>query len=187
MAAELFAVKGVANTTVRDIGNAVGILSGSLYYYFESKEAMVAEILSDYLRVRLEECIRISEEYPDPRERFEELLRTEFREVDEHRWAAQIYQQEFRHLLSLPAEVQDVARGVRHHWLAAINEGVEQGQFRSDINQELFHLFARRASNLVHSWVGALSVPQELGKKYSVDVMAQEIIEILMNGYATAD
>ena len=49
-AAELFARKGVSATTVREIADAVGILSGSLYHHFESKDAIVAEILAGYLR-----------------------------------------------------------------------------------------------------------------------------------------
>jgi AcrR family transcriptional regulator len=39
--AELFATRGVAATTVRDIGEAAGLLSGSLYHYFPSKDAIV--------------------------------------------------------------------------------------------------------------------------------------------------
>ena len=46
-AAELFATRGVAATTVRQIADEVGILSGSLYHHFESKEAIVDEIISE--------------------------------------------------------------------------------------------------------------------------------------------
>jgi AcrR family transcriptional regulator len=46
IAAELFAQRGFKNTTVRDIADAAGILSGSLYHHFDSKESMVDEILS---------------------------------------------------------------------------------------------------------------------------------------------
>src|ERR1700730_5741620 len=56
LAAELFAKQGVDRTTVREIGNAVGMLSGSLYHYFESKEAIVTEIVTGYLEARLEQC-----------------------------------------------------------------------------------------------------------------------------------
>ena len=49
LAAELFAERGVRTTTVRDIADAAGILSGSLYHHFASKEAMVDEILRGFL------------------------------------------------------------------------------------------------------------------------------------------
>src|SRR6202046_4782388 len=48
-AAELFAQKGFRATTVREIADAAGILSGSLYHHFDSKESIGAELLSDFL------------------------------------------------------------------------------------------------------------------------------------------
>src|SRR3546814_3574040 len=47
--AELFARKGVATTTVREIGDAAGVFSGSLYHYFKSKNAIVAELMRGFI------------------------------------------------------------------------------------------------------------------------------------------
>lgn len=44
-AAELFLRNGYAQTSLRDIAAAVGIKAGSIYYYFDSKEALLTEIL----------------------------------------------------------------------------------------------------------------------------------------------
>ena len=182
-AALLFATKGVANTTVRDIGKAVGMLSGSLYYYFDSKESMVAEILTNYLQARLEECEYIAEEFPEPRSRIEELLRTEFRDADEQA-AAQIYLQEYLHLPDLPVEVRDAARGVQRCWVAAIEEGVRRNVFRKDIDREIFYFLARISTSLAHHLVGALSDPQPLGKRHRTKDIATDTIEILLDGFA---
>ena len=38
LAASMFAERGLRATTVRDIADAAGILSGSLYHHFDSKE-----------------------------------------------------------------------------------------------------------------------------------------------------
>jgi AcrR family transcriptional regulator len=43
-AAKLFAASGV-RTSLKDIAEACGILPGSMYYYFESKEALIAELV----------------------------------------------------------------------------------------------------------------------------------------------
>ncbi len=48
-AAALFATKGIAGTKVRDIADGVGILSGSLYHYFPSKDAIAELIVTQYL------------------------------------------------------------------------------------------------------------------------------------------
>jgi AcrR family transcriptional regulator len=48
-AAELFARQGVAATTVREIADAAGILSGSLYHHFTSKDEIVDAVVSSFL------------------------------------------------------------------------------------------------------------------------------------------
>jgi AcrR family transcriptional regulator len=49
LAGELFAQKGFRATTVREIADAAGILSGSLYHHFDSKESIGDEILSSFI------------------------------------------------------------------------------------------------------------------------------------------
>ena len=49
LAAAMFAERGLKATTVRDIADSAGILSGSLYHHFKSKEQMVEEVMRDFL------------------------------------------------------------------------------------------------------------------------------------------
>src|SRR6059036_2078150 len=46
-AASLFASSGL-RTSLRDIADAAGILPGSLYHHFESKEAILVELMRRY-------------------------------------------------------------------------------------------------------------------------------------------
>jgi len=48
-AAEVFAEQGYNATTVRKIADHAGMLAGSLYYHFDSKESMLEEILRTFL------------------------------------------------------------------------------------------------------------------------------------------
>lgn len=50
-AAILFAERGYAATSVRDIGERVGLLGGSLYYYIKSKDALFVKINDTALQV----------------------------------------------------------------------------------------------------------------------------------------
>ena len=56
---------GFKNTTVRDIADAAGILSGSLYHHFDSKEAMVDELLDSFQTELWEEYDAIEASRPD--------------------------------------------------------------------------------------------------------------------------
>lgn len=45
-AARLFCARGYASTSLRDIAAATGMKAGSLYYHFESKEALAESVLA---------------------------------------------------------------------------------------------------------------------------------------------
>ena len=45
----MFAERGLKATTVRDIADSAGILPGSRYQHFKSKEQMVEEVTRDFL------------------------------------------------------------------------------------------------------------------------------------------
>ena len=47
-ATELFALKGFAAVTMRDIASTVGIKTCSIYYFYESKEAIIEDVLSRF-------------------------------------------------------------------------------------------------------------------------------------------
>ena len=49
VAAQLFAAKGYEETTIREIGDAAGILSGSLYHHFQTKEEMLHDLLRGFI------------------------------------------------------------------------------------------------------------------------------------------
>ncbi len=49
-AARLFSERGFHATSMRDIAKAVGMLSGSIYYHFESKEEMLLAVYEEGVR-----------------------------------------------------------------------------------------------------------------------------------------
>ena len=82
ISANLFADRGLKSTTVRAIATAAGIKSGSLYYHFESKEDIAAEIMArfaDDMIKGYDEAITASE---NALERLELLIRSAFRTLD---------------------------------------------------------------------------------------------------------
>ncbi|MCH4272873.1 TetR/AcrR family transcriptional regulator [Kerstersia gyiorum] len=70
-AAALFAERGYAATSVRDIGERVGLLGGSLYHYIKSKEALFVNIHDMALQVAEDRINAAVAPHEDPWRRLE--------------------------------------------------------------------------------------------------------------------
>jgi AcrR family transcriptional regulator len=65
-AAELFAGRGYAATSTRMIAEMVGVRQASLYYHFDTKEQILAELLESTVRPSLDYAGRLSEQGLSP-------------------------------------------------------------------------------------------------------------------------
>jgi AcrR family transcriptional regulator len=145
IAASLFATKGYRNTTVRDIADAAGILSGSLYHHFDSKESMVDEILKTFQDELFGRYDEILASEADARSRFEEAVRASVEAIDEHPHEVAIFQNEADHLsqterFAYLAERKNQSREV---WMTLLRDGVSEGQLRDDLDLDLVYRFVR--------------------------------------------
>lgn len=72
--AALFASRGYAATSIGDIAQACECSKSRLYHYFDSKEAILAHMLTEHVDKLLEGCHRALKTHADPVERFEVLV-----------------------------------------------------------------------------------------------------------------
>ncbi|MFB7498752.1 TetR/AcrR family transcriptional regulator [Streptomyces sp. NPDC056161] len=169
-AAEVFAAQGYNATTVRKIADAAGMLAGSLYYHFDSKESMVDEILSTFLDELRERYDAVLAAGTGPRETIEALVTESFREIDRHRAAVAIYQKESKHLQSLPrfAYLADSQQKFENAWLGTLERGVATHTFRADLDVRLTYRFVRDTVWVAASWYrpGGQHSPEEIARQY---------------------
>jgi AcrR family transcriptional regulator len=177
-AAELFAARGVQSTTVREIGDAAGILSGSLYHHFCSKDEMVIEILRSYVDDLLERNRDVVARFgDDPEKCLAALIRASLESVDRYRSACTIYQHDYNYLRALPryGEIARPIRQVGRIWMQVLTDGATRGVFRSDIDPRLLQFFARDAiTNAVH-WF-----PND--DRYDLDTVAEACAAVFLQG-----
>src|ERR1043165_5167579 len=102
LAATMFAERGLRATTVRDIADSAGILSGSLYHHFSSKEEMVDEVLRGFLDWLFDRYRQIVDTEPTPLERLKGLFLASFEAIEHRHAQVVIYQDEAKRLGSLP-------------------------------------------------------------------------------------
>jgi len=73
--ARLFREKGYEKTTVRDIAAAAGMQAGSWFYYFKTKQEILAAIMEQGMARSLHDLEAIAAQSLAPREAFQQLVR----------------------------------------------------------------------------------------------------------------
>ncbi len=177
IAARLFAERGFRNTTVRDIADAAGILSGSLYHHFDSKESMVDEILQTFQQELFASYDDVLASDLPARQKIEAAVRLSFEAIDEHHHEVAIFQNEADDLggfdrFGYLAERNAQSRNV---WLTLLTEGVETGVLRPDLDLELTYRFIRDTVWVAVRWYRP-------GAKLSHHDIADQYLTILLDG-----
>jgi AcrR family transcriptional regulator len=170
LAATMFAERGLRATTVRDIADSAGILSGSLYHHFSSKEEMIDELLRGFLDWLFERYHQIVETEPNPLERLKGLFMASFEAIATRHAQVVIYQDEAKRLSSQPrfAYVEERNREQRKMWVEVLNQGIAEGYFRPDIDVDLIYRFIRDTTWVSVRWYqpGGPLTAEEVGRQY---------------------
>jgi AcrR family transcriptional regulator len=145
LAAELFAEKGFRATTVREIADAAGILSGSLYHHFDSKESIGDEILAGFLDDVLGGYRQAVATDDDPRATIERIVRSSATTLTEHRAALTMLQNDWNHFSAQPrfAYLRTAMHEIEQIWVTQLEAGKAAGIFRADLDARLTYRLLR--------------------------------------------
>jgi TetR/AcrR family transcriptional regulator, cholesterol catabolism regulator len=180
IAAELFAQKGFRATTVREIADAAGILSGSLYHHFDSKESIGDEILSGFINDVLADYRAAVSCAGSARVVLEQIVRTTSGTLSRHRaalgmlqndWSYFSTQARFGYLRKAVAEIEST-------WITQLERGKESGVFRDDLDPRLTYRLLRDVLWIPSQW------PASAGG-YSSDQVADGFLRLLFDGIAS--
>ncbi|HMG25606.1 MAG TPA: TetR/AcrR family transcriptional regulator [Acidimicrobiia bacterium] len=177
LAAKIFADKGYASTTVREIADAAGILSGSLYHHFDSKESMLDEIMHGFLDRTVTQYRATVAEGGDPLEMLRALVREAFGSLGENPAALAVMINEFNFLVQFPhfAYLREGAEETERLWVGVIDDGMRAGMFRSDIDPRMIYRFMRDAIWISVRWYRP-------DGRYRPEEVADFYLELLFDG-----
>ncbi len=171
----MFAERGLRATTVRDIADGAGILSGSLYHHFSSKEEMVDEVLRGFLYWLFTRYGEIMDSETNPLERLKGLFMASFEAIEHRHAQVVIYQDEAQRLSTQPrfSYIEDMNRRQRKMWVEVINQGIDEGYFRPDLNVDLVYRFIRDTTWVSVRWYrpGGPLTAQQVGQQYLAIVL----------------
>lgn len=177
VAAEIFARKGFVNATVREVADASGILAGSLYHHFDSKEAMVDEILSTFLTALVARYEAVIEAGDDPETTLRRLVHTLFTGLSENRSAITLAHNDSYYLQQLPrfAYLEATGDRIEAMWVGVLQRGVDGGTFRADVDLALVWVFIKGATWATVQYLTA-------GGRTASDAIADTYLEVLLGG-----
>ncbi|MEU4831862.1 TetR/AcrR family transcriptional regulator [Streptosporangium sp. NPDC023615] len=184
LAAELFARKGFQATSVREIAKEAGILSGSLYHHFDSKETIVDEVLTTFLDDLVGRYRAALEAGGDSRTILSEMVRIGFSTLEPHRAAITVMQNDWNYLRSLPGDRFDyLVRAedeVERMWVEQIKLGQAAGLFRADVDPKLTYRMIRDTIWVAVRWFRP-------GGRLNTAGLAEHYITVLFDGLATGE
>lgn len=174
-AAKVFQTKGYHAATVQDIADAVGILKGSLYHHFKSKEDLLYLIVKEPIARLYERMTDIAGSDLPASEKLRRAIRTQLEAFDQHHPHLFVYLRErdemkrrFREQFKLSPKQYEQC------WQQILREGMKSGEFRPDLDVQVVSYGLLGMLNWLHNWYdprGRLSV-REVGDQLAALALA---------------
>jgi len=174
-AAKVFRTKGYHAATVRDIAEEVGILKGSLYHHFESKEALLYLVVKEPIGQLYRTIAEIAAAKAPASEKLRRAISAHLEAFDRH----------YPHLFVYLREREAVKRRFREKigfspkeyercWQQILREGIESGEFRPNLDIQVASYGLLGMLNWLYKWYdpkGRLSV-QEVAEQLTALALA---------------
>lgn len=177
VAADLFARKGFEATSIREIGDAAGILSGSLYHHFKSKEEMLHDLLKGFVG----KLVPIYDEVVSSGAKVDKtlagLLEAGLKISLDNSPELTIVMQERKFLSRHPEfrYVNDAMQDVERIWYGVLQEGLRSGAFRKDLDMNLVLRALMDLMSSTASWYTPSS-------RYTLEQVINNQVSLLFNG-----
>jgi TetR/AcrR family transcriptional regulator, cholesterol catabolism regulator len=178
-AAEIFYRKGYADTSVQDVADAVGILKGSLYYYIDSKEDLLFQMLLEVHEDAKAVVVDTAALDLPPLDRLRAYIKRHVEYNARNLAKIAVYYHDFG--LLTRERRQEIAEQRRYYEtfvISLITEAQENGDVEASVDPELLSNAIFGTVNWVYTWYrdGRSVAPEYLGDLYA---------EMLVSGIST--
>jgi AcrR family transcriptional regulator len=175
IAGKLFAENGFHVTTIRDVADAAGIQSGSLYHHFTSKESMVEELLGEYWEKLLEGYRQVAADETDPTRAAYGLVRRSVTLLDECRYALRIMLSDWAYLARSFPIMERSLQECQDIWLDVLERGQRDGAFDPDLDAKVVYRTIMASVSGTTRWFDPKG-------RISADELAEQIAALFMGG-----
>ncbi len=177
----LISQKGYEGTTLEDIAGAVGYGKTSLYYYFDSKEAIVRSLILESLEDSTRKMDAILAESKDPWDNLSGLIGIYIDEYADKKSFFNIYQQVSANLERIltneeGAEIRRNMEAMTGRIIGLVTCGVLGGEFR----QEEPRLLAQMILGMLHGLMHQMTYG--FGEKWDKERIKKNAVNMILAG-----
>lgn len=175
-ATEVFRREGFARTRLEDVAAEVGINRASLYYYVGTKEELLIALVEEPAREMTRHCREALQSAQPADEKLRTALRCYVEDLHTYPEMFLLFS-ETQHIAGLPdaAGIASNAEDYADTLLMIIEEGVDAGLFRSDLDPRLVLHGILGMFNWIHKWY----VP---GGRHSLSEIGEVFAEMVFSG-----
>ena len=157
LAGELFAQKGYRATTVREIADAAGILSG-----------FINDVLADYRAA--------ADSGGSPRDVLAQIVRSTSHTLARHRPALAMLQNDWSYFSGQPrfGYLRKALGEIERAWVTQLERGQAEGVFRADLDARLTYRLLRDVLWIPSQW--------RLAEGYTTDQVADALMRLVFEG-----
>ncbi len=181
VAADIFIEKGYQNTTLNDVAESAGIDRASVYYYVGSKEEFFHEAVKVGAAKNAEALnATLARDDIGTREKVEQLVRMLMQSYHDSYPFIYVYIQEEMHKIAdsktpWAREMIEKTRSIEKQVIKLIQQGIEEGVFRDDVNP----ILAVNAVFGMMNWTYRWYTPEG---KFSPDEVSDAFCKIFLSG-----
>ena len=175
-AARVFATKGYHPTSMRDLARATGMSLAGIYYYVQSKEELLFQVLDRCFEAVLAGARLAVEESDDPQACLEAFVRHHVTFFARHMDAMKVLSHEAEHLSGHAGEVLQQKKRVYVELLERVLEGVAPGIPALDRSAAAYGLFGMM--NWIYTWYDPTG-------PLSPGALSEQFTRVFLNGFAT--
>jgi AcrR family transcriptional regulator len=163
-AARIFCQKGFDAASIEDVGAEVGILKGSLYYYIDSKEDLLFQVIEPPHNAMLESLERARSASGDTIDRIRDFIVTNVEANVKSYVRSTVFHRDFRSLSEARRKMIIDARNEYERFLRKLLEaGQTEGTVRAELDPTITAAAILSMTNGIYSWYrpdGARSGPE---------------------------
>lgn len=170
VATQVFYEKGYEAASLQDIADRLGMLKGSLYYYIQTKEDLLYEVINGVHQGGLRNLKTLMSKDAGALERLREVVIGHVEYECENLVSTTVFLHE---LDALPPERRQEIVGEDHAYRGLLTELIEDGQaegvIKEDVSPKLAALWILGSANWLYRWYvpGGEFTAREIGEQFA--------------------